>query len=278
VRLGVHISIKNGFTGAGRAALELGCDGWQMFVGNPRGWGRSPIAPTDVESFLAFRKRTKMGPVVVHAAYLPNPATEDPELAAKSRVTVLEDFHRANLLGADFFVLHPGKAKDAKGQIRAAQMLNPILAEVDGPTRLLLENQAGMGSEIVAKFEDLAELLALIKEQKRVGVCFDTCHAFAAGYDLSTPTGWESTLRVIERSVGIDAVKLLHLNDSLGAVGSRLDRHQHIGEGRIGRAGFEYLVNHPKLRKLPGILETPQQAADDDHRNLATLRSLIREG
>jgi deoxyribonuclease-4 len=278
LRLGVHVSIKDGFSGAGKAALELKCDGWQMFVGNPRGWARNPIAATEYEKFQAWRARTKLGPVVVHLAYLPNPATEDPQLAEKSRLTLTEDFRRANWLGADFFVLHPGKSKNPAGLTQVARMVNTVLAEVTGPTILLFENQAGMGSELVTKLEDMARLLTMIEARGRVGVCFDTCHAFAAGYDLSTGAGWEATLAVIDRSIGFEALKLFHLNDSMGGLSSHLDRHQHIGLGRIGLAGFEYLVNHRQLSRLPGILETPQTTADDDRRNLAALRSLIREG
>jgi deoxyribonuclease-4 len=277
LRFGVHVSIKDGFVGAGKTALELGCDGWQMFVGNPRGWARKPIAATEYDNFKAFRSQTKLWPVVVHLAYLPNLATEDPQLAEKSRLTLTEEFDRANLLGTDFLVLHPGKSKNVTGLTQVAQVVNTVLAEVAGPTILLFENQAGMGSELVTKLEDMARLLAMIEARQRVGVCFDTCHAFAAGYDLTTAAGWEDTIAVIDRTIGLETLRLFHLNDSMGELGSHLDRHQHIGLGKIGLAGFEYLVNHPELSKLPGILETPQTTLDDDRRNLAALRSLIRE-
>jgi deoxyribonuclease-4 len=278
VRFGVHVSIKNGFTGAGKTALQLGCDGWQMFVGNPRGWARTAIAALEYEKFDAFRAQTQLGPIVVHMAYLPNPATEVSELAAKSRLVLTEDFRRANLLGADFFVLHPGKSKRHDGLERVAAMVDAILAEVSGPTVLLYENQAGMGSELVANLEAMGRLLALTVNRDRVGVCFDTCHAFAAGYDLTGAAGWEATLKEISQTIGLGTIKLFHMNDSRGGLGSHLDRHEHIGSGRIGLAGFEYLVNHPRLSRLPGILETPQTSEDDNHRNLATLRGLIREG
>jgi deoxyribonuclease-4 len=208
---------------------------------------------------------------------LPNPATEDPGLAEKSLLTLTEEFRRANLLKADFLVLHPGKSKNATGFTQVAQMVNTVLTQVAGPTLLLLENQAGMGSELVTKLEDMGRLLALIEARQRVGVCFDTCHAFAAGYDLTAAAGWEATIAAFDRCIGLKALKLFHLNDSMGELGSHLDRHQHIGLGKIGLAGFEYLVNHPELSKLPGILETPQTTADDDRRNLAVLRGLIRE-
>jgi deoxyribonuclease-4 len=278
LRFGVHVSIKNGFTGAAGEALKLGCDGFQIFAGNPRGWARKELDPTETAGFKRLRAQTTLWPVVVHMAYLPNPASEDPELSRKSLQTFAADFGRANLLGADFFVMHPGKAKDNRESAlqRVAAMVNRVLAEVGGPTLLLFENQAGMGSEIVAELEDLGRLLSLVDEQGRVGICFDTCHAFAAGYDLSSRQGWERTLDQIEKLMGLETIKVFHINDSTGDLGSKLDRHHHIGQGKIGLAGFEYMVNHPRISKIPGILETPQRDPEDDRRNLATLRKLAQ--
>jgi deoxyribonuclease-4 len=171
-------------------------------------------------------------------------------------------------------VLHPGKSKSEAGLERVAAMVNAVLTEVTGPTLLLYENQAGMGSELVTQMETMSRLLTLTAARDRVGVCFDTCHAFAAGYDLTGASGWETTLKEIDQTIGVETLKLFHLNDSMGGLGSHLDRHQHIGAGEIGLDGFAYLVNHPLLSRLPGILETPQKTADDDRRNLATLRGL----
>ncbi|NLW46175.1 MAG: deoxyribonuclease IV [Firmicutes bacterium] len=142
---------------------------------------------------------------------------------------------------------------------------------------MLFENQSGAGGEIAGKFEAIQELIAGVNEPDRVGVCFDTCHAFAAGYDLSNREGWEETLSIVEKTVGLSSIKIFHLNDSMGPLGSHLDRHQHIGIGTIGLDGFDYLVNHEKLNQLPGILETPQKTAEDDLKNLATLRQLFKE-
>ena len=278
MRLGVHISIKDGFVGAAKCALETGCEGFQMFVGNPRGWSRKPLPEKDFEDFKDFRSHTGLWPVVVHLAYLPNPASEDTELYEKSVLTLAEDFGRANALGADFFVLHPGKSKSPTGWQRVAQAVNLVLDQIKGPTLWLFENQAGMGSEIATQFSQLARLIAAVKDRQRVGICFDTCHGFAAGYDLSSPAGWEATLQTMEQELGWEMLKLFHLNDCMGELGSKLDRHQHIGQGQIGLAGFEYLVNHPHLCRIPGILETPQQNPGDDRRNLETLRQLVRKG
>lgn len=277
MRLGVHLSIKNGFNGALHEALKLECDGFQMFAGNPRGWARKPIDSAEFENFRNERKQTAIWPVVIHLSYLPNPASDDRNLYEKSVLTLAEDFRRANQLGADFFVFHPGKAKGAsleEASTRVADAVNRVLAEVSGPTILLFENQSGAGTEIAAKFEWLGVLLKKVNEPDRTGVCWDTCHAFAAGYQLDNSAGWEEALAEFDHHVGMSFLKLFHLNDSMGKVGSGLDRHQHIGAGEIGLNGFEYLVNHPILGKLPGILETPQQNQGDDLKNLATLRRL----
>ncbi len=278
MRLGVHVSIGKGLAGAVVQAQALGCDGFQMFVANPRGWARKPLAENDIALFKSKRKAAQLWPVVVHLAYLPNPGSEDPELYEKSVITIAEEFRRANLLEADFFVFHPGKNKARPTGIqRIIKAVNLVLTKVTGPTMMLFENQAGAGGEIAGQFEDLRELFDGIDDQSRIGVCFDTCHAFAAGYDLSNREGWERTLESLENTLGIASIKMFHLNDSLGPLGSRLDRHQHIGAGNIGLKGFEYLVNHPKLSQLPGILETPQQSTEDDLKNLAVLRQLMKE-
>lgn len=278
IRLGVHVSIGKGLAGAFDRAQALGCDGFQIFVANPRGWARKPISETEIDKFKRKRKETQLWPVVVHLAYLPNPASDDPELYEKSVNTLAEEFRRANLLEADFFVFHPGKNKDRqRGIKRVIQAVNLILTQINGPTIMLFENQAGAGGEIAGGFEELRELIAGVDHQERVGICFDTCHAFAAGYDLRNPGGWEETLRDFDQLIGMDKLKLFHLNDAMGDLGSHLDRHQHIGAGLIGLEGFEYLVNHPQLAKIPGILETPQVTDEDDLRNLATLRKMVKE-
>lgn len=278
MRLGVHVSIGKGLAGAVDQAQALGCDGFQMFVANPRGWARKPLAENDINLFKNKRKAAGLWPVVVHLAYLPNPASDDPELYEKSVVTLMEEFRRANLLEADFLVFHPGKNKARqKGIERVIKAVNLVLTQVTGQTLMLFENQSGAGGEIAGGFEEMQELISGIGEQERVGICFDTCHAFAAGYDLSSREGWENTLSSVEKTVGLSSLKLFHLNDSMGLLGSRLDRHQHIGAGNIGLNGFKYLINHPKLNQLPGILETPQKNADDDLKNLAALRQLSKE-
>lgn len=275
MRLGVHLSIGKGFCGAIEQAGMIGCEGFQIFVGNPRGWARKPIMEQDFTEFIKCRNQTDLWPIVVHLAYLPNPATGDPELYQKSLLTLMEDFQRANSLKADFFVFHPGKSTDRDAGIeRVTTAINSTLDQIKGPTLLLIENQAGGGSDIAGAFKDIGAILARVKQKERTGVCLDTCHAFAAGYDLRDRSGWEKTLVEFEQNIGLSYLKMFHLNDSMGELGSHLDRHQHIGVGSIGLAGFAFIINHPTLSKLPGILETPQQSADDDLKNLSALRTL----
>ena len=276
MRLGVHVSIGKGFKGAVDQAVALGCDGFQIFAGNPRGWARKPLDITEIEAFKQARRSAGLWPVVVHLSYLPNIATDNGELYEKSAAAFIEDFKRANLLEADFFVFHPGKSKDHDGGIeRIVKTVNRVLEEADGKTILLFENQAGGGGELAGEFSDLGRIFAGLKELTRVGICFDTCHAFAAGYDLRQILGWEKILAEFEDEIGLKFLKLFHLNDAVGLLGSHLDRHQHIGEGNIGFPAFNFLVNHAELSKIPGILETPQDLPEDDLKNLRALRELM---
>lgn len=276
MKFGVHVSIGKGFKGAVNQAYHLGCDGFQIFAGNPRGWARNPLPDSEFAEFKKVREQYGLWPVMVHLSYLPNLATADPELYQKSFATLCEDFQRANRLGADFFVFHPGKSKEREQGIdRIIQAVNLALEQVKGSTLLLFENQAGAGGDIAADFQDLGQLLKGINEHGRVGVCFDTCHAFAAGYDLRSDAAWEHTITEFERRIGLSYLKIFHLNDAMADLGSHLDRHQHIGQGTIGLAGFKSLVNNPKLNCLPGILETPQDTPEDDVKNLKTLRELV---
>ena len=276
MRFGVHVSIGKGFEQAVKTAVTLGCDGFQIFAGNPRGWARKPMVSQDIEAFHTARQHSKVYPVMVHLSYLPNLAAEDPLLFDKSLKAFREDYQRASLLGADFFVFHPGKSKSRdRGLTQIIAVVKQTLEEVSGSTILLFENQAGAGAEIAANFQDLGRLIQGVDAKKRIGICLDTCHAFAAGYDLRNRRGWETVLSDFDSRVGLEYLKIFHLNDAMGDLGSHLDRHQHIGAGEIGLEGFAFLVNHPQLSQLPGILETPQDNPEDDRKNLATLRGLI---
>ncbi len=278
MRFGLHVSIGKGLAGAVLTAKELGCDCFQIFAGNPRGWARPPLDPGEVNKYRTALEASGLGPVAVHLSYLPNPASPDPGLYERSVLAMAEDYRRAVALGADYFVVHPGK-RGEDGDIEAARQrvakgIKTVLSQVPGETLFLLENQAGSGSEVAAALEELAAILDLVDEPERTGVCLDTCHAFAAGYELRTPAGVEKLLSETDRRIGLSRLHLLHLNDSRGEKGSRLDRHFHIGRGKIGREGFRSLLNDPRLAGKAGILETPRTSAEDDRQNLAVLREL----
>jgi deoxyribonuclease-4 len=215
---------------------------------------------------------------VAHASYLINLASPDPALRRKSLDAFVQEMERARFLGIPHVVLHPGchmGAGERKGIVRVASALNRTLARVAPPVGILLENTAGQGSCLGHRFEQLADVLERIRDERRVGVCIDTCHAFAAGYDIRTAEGYERTMGHIDGLIGLERIRAVHVNDCRKGLGSRVDRHAHIGEGFLGLEPFRLLVNDPRFAKVPKILETPK--GDDlaeDRMNLATLRSL----
>ena len=284
MRFGAHVSIGKGLAGAVTFAGELGCDAFQIFAGNPRGWARKPFDPQDVEKYRTALESSGLGPVTVHLSYLPNPAASDPQIYERSVLAMAEDYRRAVEIGADYFVVHPGKGGPEQEREtalrRVAAAVKTVLQQIPGKTILLLENQAGAGTEVAGRIEELARILELTGEEERTGICLDTCHAFAAGYDLRSQEGAAGLLTEIDRLLGLSRLHLLHLNDCVGECGSHLDRHYHIGQGKIGREGFRNLLTDPRLatrEDLPGIIETPADSADDDRQNLARLRELAGE-
>jgi deoxyribonuclease-4 len=280
MRFGVHVSIGNGFTKAVAEAEKLGCDTFQIFAGNPRGWARKPLPDRETAGFRKALAASGLGPAVVHLSYLPNPASPNDEIYEKSIVALREDFDRANRLGAGFFVMHPGscpRERREEGLRRVVAGLNTVLAEVEGPTVLLLENQGGLKSDMAADLNEMAELLAAL-DRNRCGICLDTCHAFVAGYDLRTKDGWDAMLALVSGKIGLDRLGAIHANDAKAGLGSGLDRHEHIGEGQLGEGAFTALGQLPELANRPVILETPRNGPADDRRNLARIRSLAGQG
>ena len=280
MRFGVHVSIGNGFAKAVERAQSLGCEAFQIFAGNPRGWARKPLPDGEAEAFRAALSASGLGPVVVHLSYLPNPASLDGTLFERSVLAMGQDFERANRLGASYFVVHPGshppgRKEDALRQ--AARGIEAVLAQVAGPTRLLLENQGSRQRDLAA---DLADLGVLLKglDSERVGVCLDTCHAFVAGYDLRTEAGWRGALDLLDRDLGLERLRVIHANDAQGDLGSGRDRHAHIGEGFLGESAFAAMGRMAVLADRTVILETPQDDPADDLRNLARIRSLAGGG
>ena len=277
MRFGVHVSIGKGLAAAVGTAKALGCDAFQIFIGNPRGWKRNPLDEAEVAAFRQELDRSGLGPVVVHLSYLPNPAAADDELYEKSIKAISEEYRRAVAIDADYFVVHAGKAGPQPIEAALAKVaagVRAVLTQNEGRTRFLLENQAGAGTEVGGRLPQLAQVLKTVGFPGRTGICVDTCHAFAAGYELRTKEGIEQLLTEVETTIGYSQLPLLHLNDALGERGSHLDRHTHIGQGRIGEEGFRLLLSDPRLLSLTGILETPQEAPEDDLKNLAVVRRL----
>ncbi len=277
MRFGFHVSIAGGFALVGERATALGCETLQLFTSNPRGWQVSELAEADVSAFRADMKTRGIRPLFGHVPYLPNLAAAG-ATRRRSLAAIEEQLRRCAVLGLDYLVCHIGKALGQSERAALQQVainVNEILGRVRGNrVLLLLENTAGMGTEVGYRFEQIASVLSEIEQRSRVGVLLDTAHAFAAGYEWRTKFGIDQTLREFDRTIGLARLYGLHLNDSRSGLGSRKDRHWHIGQGEIGQAGFRLIINHPLLRHLPAVLETPRKDERDDQRNLAMVRSL----
>jgi deoxyribonuclease-4 len=236
--------------------------------------------PVEIERFRQGREKAKISLLTIHASYLINLASTDDALFEKSIAALKEELERGDRLGADYLVVHVG-SNSREGLkfsiLRVAEALKRVKS-VSTKTRLLLENTAGERGDIGSKMEELAEILSLLHSQAdhSVDLCLDTCHVFAAGYDISRRKGVEDWVKEIESTVGLDRVKLFHINDSKKGLGCRVDRHEHIGKGKIGLEGFRAIVRHPRLSRIPMILETPKEQPGDDRRNLDTLIHLSK--
>lgn len=280
LRLGAHESIAGGVYRAFERAQSVGCESLQIFVKSNRAWAVRPLDDEEIVRFEALGAETGIHPVIGHTSYLLNLASPDEALWCRSRDTLIVELERSERLGLAGLVLHPGShvgSGEEAGLARIAQALGEVHAATPGyHTPILLETTAGQGNILGYCFDHLAWLLKHTPQGERLGVCLDTCHIFAAGYELRTPAGYAATMEAFDTIVGLDRLKALHLNDSQGDLGENRDRHAHIGEGCIGLEGFRHLLNDPRLDGLPGLLETPK--SDDlreDAQNLAVLRSLI---
>jgi deoxyribonuclease IV len=281
--LGAHIGVAKGLAEAPRTGRRIGCDAIQIFSKSPQMWEGPPIVPEAAAAFRAAVAEEKIRATAVHHGYLLNLATPKVFMRRRSRRAFLDEIRRAELLGVDGLIFHPGahlKAGCDPGCRLIAEGLTEALAAVpDGKVRLLLENAAGQGSAIGSRFEELAQILALVNRPDRIGVTLDTCHLFAAGFDFRTEEGYGRMIDDLERIVGTTHVRAFHLNDATGPLGSHRDRHANIGKGELGVEGFRHLVNDPRWRDVPGYLETPVDDATyaEYVQDLATLRSLLAE-
>jgi deoxyribonuclease-4 len=278
--VGAHMSIAGGIHHALALGLRAGCRTVQIFLKSSNQWKGKILTDEDRRLYLDAQKKSGIEPVVAHNSYLINLASPDPALNQKSIEAFVEEMRRANFLGVPCVILHPGSHMGAGAEAGIALLaaaLNHALVRVPPPVRILLENTAGQGNSLGSRFEELAAILAGVRESARVGVCLDTCHAFAAGYDIRTPEGYRKTMREFDRLIGIERLAVFHVNDSRKGLGSRVDRHAHIGKGFIGLEGFRCLVNDRRFAKIPKILETPKGPdLKEDRMNLATLRGLVK--
>lgn len=277
-RIGFHAPVKGGLHEALIVARDTGCDTVQIFSRNPRGWAAKPLTAADVDLFRKVRRATKISPVVIHCNYLVNLAAADKAMLQKSRESFREEVERAILLGADYLVVHPGSARgscEADG-IRTCATSIRIACRglLLGKLRILLENTAGQGECIGHRFEHLKQIMDECPSLP-LGVCFDTAHAFTAGYDIREPDGLEALISRIKTTVGTNNIRAIHFNDSRAAYNSRVDRHWHIGEGHIGAEALKRVAQHPKLAHAAFILETPYDDPRADLKNLKMLRSFV---
>ncbi|NPV71287.1 MAG: deoxyribonuclease IV [Firmicutes bacterium] len=276
MRIGAHLSIGRGFAGAAREAGALGCEAMQVFSRSPRGGKAKPLDDRDVTGLKAVLEEAGIRPLVVHAPYYLNLASEDESNYTYSAQVLAGDVVRAAALGASFVVTHPGHrpSDGPRGLERLAAAVRAAIEAEPGGVRLLIENTAGQGREIGSDLAEIAQILHLIGMPERTGVCVDTCHAFAAGHDLRDAAGVGRFLGDLDGAIGFGRVFLMHLNDSVYDVGSKKDRHQHIGRGKIGLDGFRAILNHPRLQGLAGVIETPVDDEESNRANLETLRRL----
>ncbi len=280
MRSGVHCSVRNGFAGALREAAELGCETLQIFTQSPRGWMTRVYRDEEFTEFHRERERTGLTPIVVHAPYLPNLCTSDAEMYRKSLNALKADLDRCDKLGAEYLVVHPGAySPDADlktGLDRIGAAFNEALSTASGKTKILVENMAGGGRRVGGSFQHVAEILKRVKNQKRIGVCLDTCHTLAAGYDISTEAGVRATLKEFDAEVGLERISVIHVNDSKGARGSHRDLHENLGEGNVGLRGLSALFHSGPFKSCAFILETPKEPLpDSDLENLRKLRSCL---
>lgn len=280
MEFGAHVSAAGGVDLGLKRALDFEMTACQIFTKNERQWLAKPLDSEVVARYHGIHEEGGLKFVVAHDSYLINIATPDDALWEKSRLALLHELERCDELAIPYLVSHPGahvgSGTDA-GIARVSEAIRRIHDErPDLRAMILIETTAGQGTSLGSSFEEIAEMISAVEDKSRIGVCLDTCHVFAAGYELREPDGYERTIASFETAIGLGYLKCLHINDSQKGLGSRVDRHAHIGEGEIGDAGFALLLNDTRLAHLPGILETPKgNDAAEDRVNLARLKGLI---
>jgi deoxyribonuclease-4 len=274
MRLGFHLSIAGSLRRAVLQAQVLGCQALQIFVQNPRGWKWRVVPPEEIQYFTRARRQAGLDPLVVHLGYLPNLATVDPALYSLSTERLFRELALARDLGADYLVVHPGHGPLTEASFqRVARALAQAVSQVPPPPLVLLENTAGQGQELGWRFQHLERIITL--SGVPMGLCLDTAHAWGAGYDLGSPQGVANLLAEVSLGPGLDALKIIHLNDSRAPCNARRDRHWHLGRGAIGLAGMRHFLRHPWLKPEAAIMETPKQHQGQEWVNLMVARSLV---
>lgn len=285
MRLGAHMSVSGGKYLALEKGKELNCETIQVFIRNVRGWVSKPLEKDEINEFKKKRGEYDIWPIFSHNSYLINLATSDREKLEKSYIAMLDELIKSDQLGLAYSVIHPGtyNAEDKNenkktGLARIAEQINKLFDNTkDSNVKILLETVAGQGNNLGRKFHHLKSIIDEVNDKKRIGVCFDTCHAFASGYDFITKKSYEEMWDEFDDIIGLDYLYAFHLNDSIKELGSRIDRHTHIGQGKIGKEPFGFFLNDERFKDHPGVLETPKgKDLKEDIMNLATLRSLIR--
>ena len=282
ILLGAHMSIAGGVHCAVERAESIGCTTMQMFAKNNNQWRGKKLTAEDISTYKKLLRESSIGPVVVHDSYLINLCATDKDILQKSRDALKDELDRCEMLGVEYLNFHPGShmgAGEKDGIERIAESLNLIHAQTTGyNVKSVIETTAGQGTAIGYRFEHLRQIIDLVKQQERMAVCVDTCHVFAAGYDIVTEAGYEHTFREFDSVVGLDRLVAFHVNDAKRERGSRVDRHEHIGKGMIGKAGFRLLMNDERFRAIPKILETPKgPEMKEDVKNMRILKSLLKK-
>jgi len=279
MKLGAHMSTAGGVWTALQRGRAAGCEAVQIFVKNNMQWFGKPLAEPDLARYANEAVLSQFACVFGHTGYLINLAAPPGPNRSRSVKSLIQEIQFATLLGLPFLVLHPGShlgLGEEAGLGQAVAGLDEVFRATRGsPVRIALEGTAGQGSCLGAKLTHLAQILDGVAQPQRLGICLDTAHLFEAGYDLRTPQGWDAIIHELDALVGVDQVLAFHLNDSKTDLGSRVDRHEHIGKGKIGREPFRHIVNDARFQNVPGCLETPKSKdLHEDRENLAVLRAL----
>jgi len=276
LKIGFHVSIIGRIDEAVDRAVEIGCNTFQLFTRNPRSWKAEELKPDEIRDFIEKVEKYDMQPIFAHMPYLVNLASPRPKIYMLSKMTLKTELERCRILKIPYLVTHLGSHLGSgreKGLKRIIQAINEAYDSTNSEVMLLLENTAGMRNSIGSTFEEIKYIIDNLKHPDLVGVCFDTAHAYAAGYDLRTRRAVEKTIHKLDRIIGFERLKLVHLNDSRGGLGSHIDRHEHIGLGNIGEDGFRAILKS-RLSRLPLILETPIDERRSDLENLLKVLEL----